>query len=309
MYAIALSVAACLRARTRVDVAWAVTDHDLGAFDPADAVALTPGGGRIGSLLSGALDGQLSDMAGRISGAGRLAELDVSPVDAAIAGLPRGGRVRCVLTPASALPDELWPLLIDRQPVCLVSTLDGDTVTDTTLHTTETINTVGAIAQHFDRGDSHVTRVGDTVITMLRPTTKLVIVGSGPMVTALRAAAALLGWRTEVADDGDMASGLIAGVSAMDNVVVMAHDLETAGRALAAALNSDAGYIGALGSRAMQQTRADWLAYRGVTDLDRIHGPAGLDIGARTPAEVAVAILAEALAERNGSTSTSATST
>ena len=48
------------------------------------------------------------------------------------------------------------------------------------------------------------------------------------------------------------------------------------------------------GSRRTQQARADWLAYRGVTDLDRVHGPAGLDIGATTPPEIAVSILAEA---------------
>jgi len=64
-----------------------------------------------------------------------------------------------------------------------------------------------------------------------------------------------------------------------------------------AALDSDVGYIGALGARRMQENRADWLAYRGVTDLSRIHGPAGLDIGAETPAEIAVSILAEAIAE------------
>ena len=69
----------------------------------------------------------------------------------------------------------------------------------------------------------------------------------------------------------------------MDKLVVMAHDLELAGPVLAAALDGDVGYIGALGSRRTQQARAEWLAYRGVTDLERIHGPAGLDIGASTP--------------------------
>ena len=62
---------------------------------------------------------------------------------------------------------------------------------------------------------------------------------------------------------------------------------------LQVALDSDAGYIGALGSRSMQQARADWLAYRDVTDLSRVHGPAGLDIGASTPAEIAVSIAAQ----------------
>jgi xanthine dehydrogenase accessory factor len=48
----------------------------------------------------------------------------------------------------------------------------------------------------------------------------------------------------------------------------------------------------------MQQARADWLAYREVTDLSRVHGPAGLPLGGKAPAEVAVAIVAEILDER-----------
>ncbi|MEK7295897.1 MAG: XdhC family protein, partial [Actinomycetota bacterium] len=91
-----------------------------------------------------------------------------------------------------------------------------------------------------------------------------------------------------------------AGLSSLDNVVVMIHDLEVAGAALIAALSSDAGYIGALGSHRMQETRAEWLAYRGHVDLERIHGPAGLNIGATTPAEIAVSILAEALGAMKG---------
>jgi xanthine dehydrogenase accessory factor len=51
-----------------------------------------------------------------------------------------------------------------------------------------------------------------------------------------------------------------------------------------------------MGARKMQENRADWLAYRGVTDLTRVHGPAGLDIGANTPGEIAVSIVAEAIA-------------
>ena len=124
---------------------------------------------------------------------------------------------------------------------------------------------------------------------------KLVIVGSGPIATALRDAAALLGWSTEITNDGRDRHGLIAALAPLDKVVVAAHDLELAGPALAAALDSDAGYIGALGGRKMQETRADWLAYRGMTELDRIHGPAGLDIGADTPPKVAISILAEAI--------------
>src|SRR5690606_4917313 len=108
-----------------------------------------------------------------------------------------------------------------------------------------------------------------------------------------------LGWQVQVATDADAAAGLIAGLAVLDNLVVVSHDLELAGPALAAALAGEVGYIGALGSRRTQQTRADWLAYRGITDLSRVHGPAGLDIGSRTPPEIAVAILAEALAVRS----------
>jgi xanthine dehydrogenase accessory factor len=69
-----------------------------------------------------------------------------------------------------------------------------------------------------------------------------------------------------------------------------------------AALESDAGYIGALGSLAMQQSRADWLALRDVTDLTRVHGPAGFDIGADGPAEIAVSVIAQAIAWRHDRT-------
>jgi xanthine dehydrogenase accessory factor len=301
VYDIALSVAACRRAGTRVDVAWIVGTEQLGAVDATGAVALTPGGGRIGSLLGGALDSQLSELASRQSSVGRVHDLEVSVVDAAVAGLPAGGRARCVLTPESELPAELWQLLLDREPVCLVSRLDGDEITSTELYTTRTVDEAGEqAAEWFRAGATGVHVIGERLVTVLAPTTKLVLVGGGPMVDALVAAAELLGWQTVVAADAPTATGFIAGLSAGDCVVVAHHDIEIAGTALAAALSTDAGYIGALGSRRMQQTRADWLAYRGVTELDRVHGPAGLDIGAERPPEVAVAILAEALTTLTG---------
>jgi len=80
----------------------------------------------------------------------------------------------------------------------------------------------------------------------------------------------------------------------------MGHDVESSSRALASALESRAGYIGALGSMKMQESRADWLAFREITDLSRVHGPAGINIGAKTPGEIALSVLAEAVAVLKG---------
>jgi xanthine dehydrogenase accessory factor len=303
VYGIALSVAACLRAGTRVDVAWLVDAVGFGGRDPADAVAITPGGGRVGSLLSGSVDDQLADLAARKSDRGRLVEVNVSDVDALVAGFSCGGEARCLLVPAATLPTELWGRLTAREPVCLVTHLDGPDVVATALYTSGAIAGAGdEAARLFERGASVTAVADDTVVTVLWPVPRLVIVGSGAIPEAVQAAAALLGWQSQTITDAETATGVIAGLAVLDKLVVTSHDQEVAGRSLAAALSSDVGYIGALGSRRMQQSRADWLAYRGITDLNRIHGPAGLDIGAQTPAEIAVSILAEVIAVSKGST-------
>jgi xanthine dehydrogenase accessory factor len=212
--------------------------------------------------------------------------------------------VRCVLTPATELPADIWPRLIAREPLCLVSRVEGDVILDTLWFDRESIVQAGTAARDlFSRGAAAVELVDGTVITVLVPTPKLVVMGGGAIADALHGAARLLGWQVVVTTDPDMATGLAAGLSAMDQLVVMGHEVEPVGRVLAAALDSEVGYIGALGSRRMQEQRAEWLAYRGVVDLERIHGPAGLHIGARTPGEIAVSIVAEALAVRHATAS------
>lgn len=86
-----------------------------------------------------------------------------------------------------------------------------------------------------------------------------------------------------------------------DAVLVFTHDRKFDQPALAAALSTEAGYIGALGSRRTQSERRDRLREAGISDrqIDRIAAPCGLDIGARTPGETAVSIIAEIIAERN----------
>lgn len=85
-------------------------------------------------------------------------------------------------------------------------------------------------------------------------------------------------------------------------VAVLSHDPKIDDDVLALALPSAAGYVGALGSRRTQAERRERLAAMGLSAeaLARLHGPIGLDIGARTPAEIALSILAQVVAEANG---------
>lgn len=83
------------------------------------------------------------------------------------------------------------------------------------------------------------------------------------------------------------------------SVVVLTHDAKLDVPALERALAAGCGYVGLLGGGRTQTARREALRARGVseTDLARIHGPVGLDIGARTPTQIAVSILAELIAE------------
>lgn len=296
VYDIAMTVAACLQAGTRADVAWLVDAEELPVRDWSEAVVFTPGGGKTGSLLDGGLDGKLAEHTGRFSTA-RLVDLEMTQVDALIAELPSTGSARCILAPADTLPASLWELAGARERFCLVSELDEDEVTGTSVYSQQTISESDAGVQDaFASRPAGSIITEDRVISVFAAIPQMVIVGGGQIAEAIMELAPLVGWQAQIAGARDMATGLIAPLSGQDKVVVAAHDLELAGSGLAAALESNCGYIGSVGSRKMQADRADWLAYRGITDLKRVHGPAGLDIGAESPGEVAVAIVAEAIA-------------
>jgi xanthine dehydrogenase accessory factor len=296
VYDLPLTVEACLRAGTRVDVAWVVEASGFSHREWGEGLAITPGGGRVGSVLSGSLNDQLADLATR-GASGRLVSLEVTEVDALVSGLSCGGKAQCLIVPATDLPDELWQLLRARQPICLVSELSGDRVTNTRLYTESTIGDAGdAAVALFSRRVSDTSVSEDRAVTVLWPIPSMLIVGTGGIADALVAMADLLGWRARVVDEVSAANGIVARLASIDKLVVLSHDDDVAGPVLEAALAGPVGYIGALGSRRTQQSRADWLAYRGITDLSRIHGPAGLDIGARSAAEIAVSIVAQAVA-------------
>lgn len=89
-------------------------------------------------------------------------------------------------------------------------------------------------------------------------------------------------------------------LDAQTAVVALSHDPKIDDPALQAAMDSDAFYIGALGSRGNQAKRRERFGARGYTEsqIDRIHGPIGLPLGGRSPAEIAVATLAEIIQAR-----------
>jgi len=153
------------------------------------------------------------------------------------------------------------------------------------------------------------------------PAPRLLVVGAVDTADALCAAAKQLGWRTIVAD----ARGKFATKERIPNadellvswpedaiaqvqpdyqtaVVVLTHDDKFDVPALKGALETEAFYIGALGSRRNQERRRERLLEAGVEEqqFGRISGPTGLDIGADTPAETALSILGEILATRAG---------
>ncbi len=109
-----------------------------------------------------------------------------------------------------------------------------------------------------------------------------------------RAATTLLLWPDEALEQVELGP--------RDAVLIFTHDPKFDGPALIGALGTAAGYVGALGSRKTTADRERRLRESGVGDeeLARVHAPCGLDIGAATPEEVAVSVLAEIIAERSG---------
>ncbi|MFS8531837.1 XdhC family protein [Sphaerobacter thermophilus] len=161
----------------------------------------------------------------------------------------------------------------------------------------------------------------DVYIESHRPPRRMIIVGAVHTAIPLERFARELGYHTIVVDAREFfatrerfpdAGELIVGwpdevlsqlpLGPETDIVLLSHDPKFEDPALEVALRSRAGYIGAMGSKKTSAERNERLRAAGFTEeqIARIHGPIGINIGARTPGEIAVSILAEIIAVRRG---------
>lgn len=156
-------------------------------------------------------------------------------------------------------------------------------------------------------------KTGKTFLHVFNPPLRLFVVGAVHIAQALAPMAVMLGYAVTVIDPrrAFASPGRFAEVRVLDGwpdevlsdehldarsaVVTLTHDPKLDDPALAAALRSDAFYIGCLGSRRTHGKRLERLSDAGfdAASRARLHGPVGLDIGARSPAEIATSILAQ----------------
>ncbi|MEW6023957.1 MAG: XdhC family protein [Pseudomonadota bacterium] len=161
---------------------------------------------------------------------------------------------------------------------------------------------------------------GEALYTLHGPRWRLFIIGAGPLSRFLAQVASGMDYRVIVCDPREeyRADWNVPGVDlvhampddlviesrldARSAVVALTHDPKLDDLALMEALKSEAFYVGAIGSRVNNARRRERLKLFDLNDeqLDRLHGPIGLYIGSKTPAEIAIAILAEMTAIKNG---------
>lgn len=224
-------------------------------------------------------------------------------------GLPCGGILELVLEPLSGA-EALAPVLIAlAERRCLRRSLDLGT---------------GRV-EFVDGGESldHCSFDGGRLSRVFGPRWRLLAIGAGQITRFLADMAGALDYEVLVCEPREEyraswndkgASRLLAGMPddmvrdlAADGrslVVALTHDPKLDDLALMEALVSPAFYVGALGSRRNQAKRRERLLEMGLAQeqVDRLHGPVGLNLGGKTPAEIALAILAEITALRHGVT-------
>lgn len=304
------------------------------------AVAAT--GDMVGSVSGGCVEGAVAQEALEVLATGqpRLVEYGIGDDWAKDVGLACGGNIQVFIRPAPPV------LEVGAAPVLHVTVLDGPeigawlTYADGAVQARTIADDALAdglaaqaptwlAAQQTHRTEiTHAEVPVDLLVEVLAPPAQLIIVGAVHTAIALVQLAKSLGFHTAVLDARDAfatparfahADELVIGwpadtlearaLTASTYLVFLSHDEKIDNPALLHALQSPARYIGALGSRRTHAARVQALRELGATDaeLARIHAPVGLDLGARTPEEIALAIIAEIVSVKNGAATNAGT--
>ncbi len=285
----------------------------IGVRDSTDGAVVIPGAGGAatieGSVLGGIVDRHILD-----AGSGRkVIEVPIAEADAVAAGLLCGGTATLMLSPVADLPGEIGAWFASAEPVVVAAAADGSGtdlavgpvgVAGNLWNTEATDAAITHARQLLRQGQSNTEIVEiegrSVLLSAAVPTTKAIVVGGGPMAEAFRAQGELMGWEIAFVEDVATATEFCTAATPADALLVLSHDPAVDVAVLAAGLDGVVGYIGAMGSRNTQRRRGEQLEALGYTDRSRIHGPLGLDLGSRSPAETAVAMAAEFLAVRRG---------
>jgi xanthine dehydrogenase accessory factor len=183
---------------------------------------------------------------------------------------------------------------------------------------------VGAAEELLWAERSETRTAGDVTlfVDVVAPAPRLVIFGAVDYAASLARLARAAGWRPFVCDPRSQfatparfpdaeeviaawpeeAFARVGGIDRATFIAVLTHDPKLDDAALTIALRSDAAYVGAMGSRRAQAQRRERLLALGLGEelLERIAAPIGLDLGAVSPEETALSIMAEVVAVRNG---------
>jgi xanthine dehydrogenase accessory factor len=300
-----------LAAGDRVAIATVVDTRRSAPRPLGSRLALSSSGEMVGSVSGGCVESDVALRAEEVLAGGPplLLRYGISDDDAFDVGLPCGGEIEVFVQPADAEElDQVEAALASGRRLSVTTTLAGD----------------AAGAKVYGEGEAHsaATRTDEaTFVEHYAPAPVMMIFGAVDTAQALCRMAKTVGFHTVVSDARGKfatrerlpdADELVVGWPAMaydlhapdeaTYVVVLTHDARFDEPALGPALRSSTPYIGALGSRRAQDARRRRLLNAGYTedDIARIRGPLGLDIGAITPAETAVSIMAEVLAVRAG---------
>jgi xanthine dehydrogenase accessory factor len=274
---------------------------------PGALLALRDDGPVVGSVSGGCVEDDLIDRVrqGERVGKPSLVTYGVTKEEAARFGLPCGGNLRLVQEP---LVDARW---IDE---VLARTARHELVARRLDLATGQVTIESAA-----RGESFVFD-GQTLRALFGPRWRLLIIGAGQLSRAVAPMALALDFEVICCDPREeyhlgwdvpnttfsraMPDDLVLSLQLDPHsaVIAVTHDPKLDDLVLLEALKSPAFYVGALGSRGNQAKRKERLKLFDLSDaeIDRLHGPVGLDLGARTPAEIAVSIVAEIVAVKNG---------